>query len=298
MPGDRRKVLVLGASGMVGNGIFSGLVRAAEPGSVMGTIRNHRLPPHPWFKNHEEQLYTGVDVLDFDSFVHVVADFKPDVVINCEGLVKQVAAAQEAVPAITFNSVFPHRIAELCAVSGARMIHFTTDCVFKGDKGSYTEADAPDADDLYGRTKSLGEVVDKHHCLSVRTSFIGHELLTCHGLVDWFLSQSGTVKGYCNAYFSGLPTIEMVRVLLEYIMPREDLWGLYHVAADRISKYELLRLVAETYGKKIVIEKNETLVIDRSLNASKFNAATGYHVAGWPELVSQMHAGRHVEGVQ
>ncbi len=184
--------------------------------------------------------------------------------------------------------MLPHQLARLCDLSGSRLIHISTDCVFSGAKGNYKESDFPDANDLYGRSKLLGEV-NYHHSVTLRTSIIGHALGSQHGLIDWFLSQQAHVKGYTQAIFSGLPTNELARVVRDFVIPNPSLKGTYHVAAAAISKYELLDLVNVEYEKNLQIEADGELKIDRSLDASLFRAATGYLAPSWPDLIAQMH---------
>jgi dTDP-4-dehydrorhamnose reductase len=210
------------------------------------------------------------------------------VVINCIGLVKQLAEANDPIVALPINAMLPHRLVRLCALANARLIHVSTDCVFNGSRGNYQEADISDAQDLYGKSKYLGEVAAPN-AITLRTSIIGHELASAHGLVDWFLSQQGPIKGYSRAIFSGLPTVELARVVSEVVIPTPALSGVYHVASPAISKFELLRLVSEVYGKSIVIDADESVVIDRSLNPERFRLATGYVAPAWPELVKSMH---------
>jgi dTDP-4-dehydrorhamnose reductase len=214
---------------------------------------------------------------------------RPDAVINCVGLVKQLAESDDPLLTIPINSLLPHRLAALCRVGGSRLIHISTDCVFSGEKGGYAESDFPDADDLYGRTKLLGEV-NSEHTITLRTSIIGHELAGNRSLVNWFLSQNGPVKGYTRAVFSGLPTVVLAKLIRDVVIPRPELHGLYHIAAKPIAKYELLKLVAEVYGKQIAILPDEKLIIDRSLDARRFQTATGYVAPEWEEMIRLMHA--------
>ena len=169
------------------------------------------------------------------------------------------------------------------------MIHVSTDCVFSGDRGGYTESDPPDAQDLYGRSKLLGEV-DLPNAITLRTSIIGHELdeVNSHSLIGWFLNQKGTVNGFRRAVFSGLPTVELARVIRDHVLVQPALHGLYHVAAEPINKFDLLQLVAGVYGKTISLQPCDDPVIDRSLDASRFRDATGYSAPSWPELVARM----------
>ncbi len=282
----KTRVLVLGVSGMLGNAVFRVFAQSDEC-SVMGSARSAgvlRLLP----SELREQVVCGVDVENTDSLMRLFALARPNVVINCIGLVKQLAEADDPLAAIPINALLPHRVAQLCDVAGARLIHMSTDCVFAGTRGMYREQDVSDANDLYGRSKYLGEV-DYPHAVTLRTSIIGHELNSMHGLVGWFLAQQGPVKGYARAIFSGLPTVELARVMRDFVVPNPELRGLYHVSAEPINKYELLKLVAQVFGKAIDITPDDKLEIDRSLDSSRFREITGYQPAAWPELVRRMH---------
>lgn len=279
------KVLVLGASGMLGNAMLRTLGEGAGL-DVYGTARSGSVRRY-FSPELGDRILTGVDVENQDSLTRVLAEVKPQVVVNCVGLVKQLAEADDPLAALPINAMLPHRLARLCALGGARLVHVSTDCVFAGTRGNYRESDPSDALDLYGKSKFLGEV-DYPQAITLRTSIIGHELSSAHGLVGWFLSQEGQVKGYARAIFSGLPTVELARVVRDVVLPSPDLSGLYHVASAPISKLDLLKLVAEIYGKAIEIVPDDELVIDRSLNAEKFNAATGYAAPPWPDLVKKM----------
>jgi dTDP-4-dehydrorhamnose reductase len=281
-----KTILVLGASGMLGNAVLR-LFSQTSGVRVLGTIRSSRaarlLPAEL-----QSCLVAGIDVEQFDSLARAMAQTRPDVVVNCIGVVKQLAEADDPLTALPINSLLPHRLARLCEIGGARLIHVSTDCVFSGAKGNYVEADFPDADDLYGRSKYLGEV-DYPHAITLRTSIIGHELDGARSLLCWFLAQGNTVRGFTKAVFSGLPTVELARVIRDFVLPKPELHGLYHVSAEPISKYELLQLVAQVYGKRLTIEPSDQLVIDRSLDSLRFRTATGYTPPAWPELVRTMH---------
>jgi dTDP-4-dehydrorhamnose reductase len=280
------KVMVLGATGMLGNAMFRVLSTVSDL-VVYGTARSE-IARRYFRDNLFNQIIVGVDVENQDSLIKVFAAVRPDVVINCIGLVKQLADTNETLHSITLNTLFPHRLAALCQVTGARLIHISTDCVFSGIKGNYLESDFADAYDLYGRSKLLGEV-DFPHVITIRTSLIGHELSGQKSLVGWFLAQQGSVKGFTRAVFSGLPTVELAHVVCNHILPRPDLHGLYHIAGRPINKYDLLKLIARAYGKDIEIIPWDELVIDRSLNAERFNSATGYEPPEWPVLVQRMY---------
>ena len=281
------KVLVLGASGMLGNTVFRVLSEKTD-WQVYGTVRAGN--SKRFFQTAiAERLLAGVDVEQYDSLMQAFIRARPDVVINCIGLIKQLAEADDPLQAVPINTLLPHRLARLCELSGARLVHMSTDCVFSGDKGGYCESDASDAKDLYGKSKFLGEV-DYPHAITLRTSIIGHELQSAHGLVGWFLSQHDSCKGYSKAIFSGVPTVVLAKIVRDVVIPHPELHGVYHVAAHPISKYNLLKLVAQVYGKSIKIIPDDQLKIDRSLNAERFSEATGYITPEWQEMIKLMHA--------
>ncbi len=284
------KILVLGVTGMLGHAVFR-MLYAAESMDVWGTLRG--VAGLSYFTPHmQASLLADIDVLDQDKLIRVFERIKPDWVINCVGIIKQLSTATDPKVVLPINALLPHRLAELCAVFNAKLIHISTDCVFSGKQGAYVESDPSDAEDLYGQSKYEGEVRDLSHVLTIRTSLIGHELQGHCSLVDWFLSQRHSVKGYTKAIFSGFPTIELARIIRDYILPNTTLSGVYHIAATPIHKYDLLRLIAERYKKDIVIIPDATVVIDRSLDGRYFSAQTGYHAPPWPVLIAQMHQTR------
>jgi len=243
----------------------------------------------PWFpQQFSQKVRSGVDADNFDMVVRGLASIQPDIVINCIGLIKQVEAANDPLSAITVNSHLPHRISLICRTANVRMIHISTDCVFDGKRGGYKESDSSNANDLYGRTKFLGEV-DYPHCVTLRTSIIGHELKNFRGLVEWFLAQKQTVRGFTNAIYSGFPTIELAHIISDFVIPNPDLQGIYHVSSEPISKYDLLKLVAGRYEKHIEIEPYDDFRIDRSMDSSIFRKVTRYSPPSWPELVEIMY---------
>lgn len=278
------KILVLGASGMLGNAMLR-VMSGQEAWSVFGTVRGADPALHAAAPS--AVLIPGVHADQPDSLLAAFAQARPDVVINCVGLVKQLTNAEDPLVAVPINTLLPHRLARMCEVAGARLVHVSTDCVFSGKQGNYTELDQADAQDVYGRSKLLGEV-DYPHAVTLRTSIIGHELRSAHGLIDWFLSQQARVKGYTEAVFSGLPTCELARVVRDFVIPHASLRGAYHVAAEPISKHDLLQIVNREYGKNLQIEPDDQVKINRSLDASRFREATGYVAPAWPELIAKM----------
>lgn len=281
------RVLVLGITGMLGNAMFRLLSedpRLEVRGGARSTAAAGRFA-----EPLRGRIFGGFDGENADRLAELFATHRPEVVVNCVGLVKQLANANRVLDAIPINTLLPHRLLQLCTAGGARLVHISTDCVFSGKTGDYRESDQPDATDLYGLSKLLGEVAAPN-AITLRTSIIGHELDSANGLLGWFLSQSGPVRGFRRAIFSGFPTVELARIVREHVLPRPELNGLYHVSADAIAKYDLLHLFAATYGRDIEIEPDDSLVIDRSLNSDRFRDATGYAPPSWPELVATMHA--------
>ncbi len=280
------KLLILGGSGMLGHKLWQVLSRDHETHVTLrdGFSRYAHLGIFD-----AKRAIPNVSAHDFDTVVRAIAVARPEVVVNCIGIIKQQAAAKDPLQSIAINSLFPHQLAGLCQATGARLIHISTDCVFSGRKGNYTEADAPDAEDVYGRSKSLGEASGAGS-LTVRTSIIGRELASSHGLIDWFLSQEGkTIRGYQKAIFSGFTTLALARIIGDIIEKHPHLDSLYQVSAAPISKFDLLQLVKHIYGCKIQIEPDAAFLCDRSLNSDRFRTATGFLPPSWPEMIREMH---------
>ncbi len=245
--------------------------------------------PPAFTAHHPITTIVNVNAGSDEDLMRALIVAQPDVIVNCIGVIKQKEREYNSVAAIAINALLPHRLAELAHVARARLIHISTDCVFSGRTGNYSESDRADADDLYGRTKYLGEVLAPH-VLTLRTSIIGHELGTRHGLVEWFLGAEGTVSGYPHAIFSGLPTVEFARVLADHVLPRKSTSGLFHVSSASVAKLDLLRLIKEQYGVPTRIVPDPSVRIDRSLRSGKFQERFSYHPPTWPQLVARMHA--------
>ncbi len=279
------RVLILGGGGMLGHKL----------GQVYRDRFETWVTLRSGFRDYErfdlfdrERTVEGVDVFDFDTVSSAFATAQPDVVINAIGVIKQLPTAKDPIVALTINSLFPHRLAALCRDANARLITLSTDCVFNGRRGMYTEADIADAEDLYGRTKYLGEATGEN-CLTLRTSIIGRELGSAHSLVEWFLSnRGGKVKGFTNAIYSGFPTVVMAEIIADLIERHPMLSGLYHVSSESINKYELLRLMLDAYRVEVEIEPDADFRIDRSLDSKRFREATGFKSPTWPEMIKKM----------
>jgi len=283
------RVLILGGTGMLGHKLAEVLTGEFE------TIVALRDEAANWLgRIPASQLVGGVDVSDPDGLARLLDEYRPAVVVNAVGVVKQVIDDGERARTIAINALFPNLLAELCAVRKARLIHFSTDCVFSGEAQSvrgqngYREADPPDARDLYGLSKLLGEPSGTG-VLVLRTSMIGRELRGRFGLLEWFLAQeTDAVKGYTRALFTGLTTLELARVTGMLLRDHADLAGMWHLAADPISKCALLGLVRDAYGRKTTILPDDEYYCDRRLDGARLAAKTGWRAPPWPELVEAM----------
>lgn len=280
------KILILGTAGMLGNTLYR-YFRDITAHNIVGASRNPICAP-AMHQTANAVLVSGIDVENIDSLIQLLNKHRPDIVINCVGIIKQRDDADDPLTTLPINALLPHRLSQLCGLLGARLIHISTDCVFSGKKGMYAENDQPDADDLYGRSKLLGEV-EASHSVTIRTSLIGHELHSNKSLLNWFLSQTGRVLGYRRAIFSGFPTFEIARIIDQYILPTPSLHGLTQVSAEPIDKFTLLNIIKDVYGKTIEIQPDDQVSIDRSLDSCRFRKLTGYMPPSWNELITAMH---------
>ena len=231
----------------------------------------------------------SIDANHFDSIIRALASVQPDIVINCIGIIKQLPLADDPLTAITVNALLPHAFLSSAARPAPESSISAPIAFSMEEKACIRKRIPSNAEDLYGRTKFLGEV-GYSHCVTLRTSIIGHELKGGYGLVEWFLAQAGKVRGFRKAIYSGFPTIELARIIRDYVLPNSELTGVYHVSAEPISKYDLLSLVAKRYGKEIEIEPYDDIVQDRSMDSTLFRQTTGYHPPSWEELIERMHS--------
>ena len=270
---------------MLGNVVF----RVLSEGSglkVFGTVRGIEAKRY-FVSELASRLIVLEDIKVQNELEQLFVSLCPDIVINCIAVRKPTSS--DVIESINIYSLLPHRLAHLCRMYGARLIQISTDGVFSGSRGGYTEDDFPDATDAYGIAKLLGEVRDSH-AITLRTSIIGHELQTKTGLLEWFLSQHDQCHCYSRYIFSGFPTVVFAQVIRDVILPRPELCGIYHVATQPISKFDLLLLVAQKYGKSVKIVPDDKVAIDRSLSADKFTSATGYSPPDWSTLIDSMYS--------
>lgn len=284
------KVIVLGASGMLGHKMFQRL-RNVFPCT---TAMMRRMKSSPPFCHIDllrgGDVSDGIDCIETDVLRRRLAGLRPDVIVNCVGIVKQRPQANDAGACIAINALLPHQLASWARAWGGRVIHFSTDCVFSGARGRYTEEDASDAQDLYGRSKFLGEVVAEN-ALTLRTSMIGREIEEHRSLLEWFLAQKGRiVPGYRRVIYSGVTTNQLGDLVTTIIRDYPQLSGLFQVVSAPISKYDLLCLLREAYSADVVIEPDDREISDRSMRGDKLRRAMGYVAPSWPDLVQELAA--------
>ena len=280
------RVLILGGGGMLGHKLWQ-IFRPRFDTWVSVRGAEREFAPAVFDR---DRLLTGVDAVDFDTVMRAVGAVQPEVVVNAIGIVKQRPAARDAILSLTVNSLFPHRLAALCRAARARLIHISTDCVFSGRKGMYTESDPTDALDLYGRSKAMGEV-DGPGTVTLRTSIIGRQLTGTTGLLEWLLSQrGGQVRGFAGAIYSGFPTVTMAGVVADVVAKHPGLHGIYHVASAPITKFQLLNLLRDGLHLDVGIKPDHDTREDRSLDGSRFRAAVGFTPPSWAHMIRDLAA--------
>lgn len=284
------KILILGGDGMLGHQLLKHLSGRHQP---RVTLRQGAGAYRAYSLFDDQNSYYDIDIRSHDRILDVMADFRPEAVINAVGIVKQRPSAKESIPSLEINSLLPHRLAVMCRAAGARLVHVSTDCVFSGRKGSYTEDDASDAEDLYGKTKYLGEVGDAD-CVTLRTSIIGLELSRKRSLIEWFLAQEGPISGFTRAIYTGLTTAELSRVIEMLLLQHPTMSGLYHVLSEPISKFDLLVLLKKRLGLRLEIRPDDAFVCDRSLDSSRFRREIGYTPPSWEQMTDEL--ARSIQG--
>ncbi len=277
------RVLILGGNGMLGHQLCRVLPDRMQ---VWATFREDVTRYTHFGLLPEERMIGSVEVQDTTRVGKILDTVMPDAVVNAVGIVKQRDEAKQATPSIQINALFPHQLADLCNQRGIRVVQISTDCVFSGSRGNYTEIDVPDPVDLYGRTKLLGEL-NRPGCLTLRTSIIGWQLNSFSGLLSWFaLQRKKHIKGYRKAIYSGFSTKVIANLIGDILQTRPDLTGLYHVASEPISKYDLLAQLRDILGwDDIEIEPDDQFFCDRSLVGTRFTAATGWRSPTWKTML-------------
>jgi dTDP-4-dehydrorhamnose reductase len=279
------RILILGGDGMLGHR----LLRQLAPRHETRVTLRQPLDSYRQFGLFDSgNAYDGVDVLDLSRVIDVFSSFAPQAVINTVGIVKQRPEAKNGVLSVEVNGLFPHLLARLCRERGAQLIHLSTDCVFSGKKGNYTESDRPDPEDIYDFSKLLGET-GSLGSLTLRTSMIGLELQRKTSLVEWFLAQKKkSINGWKNAIFSGFTTAEMSRLIEMLVTKHPNAHGLYHASSAPISKFDLLSGLELRLGTGTTIVPDEAFKCDRSLDSARFRAEFGYAPPGWNAMLDEL----------
>jgi len=282
------RILILGAAGMLGHKLWQRLSQRFD--DVHATIRAARGAYAYCGLFESARIVEGVDASDFPALAQVLDSIAPQTIVNCIAVTKRREAADDALASIELNAALPHRLAAWAAEHGARVIHFSTDCVFDGRSGGYTEASATNAEDVYGKTKALGEIGGAA-ALTLRTSFIGRELGRGTELLEWFLAQRGRrIKGYRNALYTGVSTLWMADRVGDLIEHHPQLSGIYQVASPMISKFDLLDLARKAYNLPVEIDADENVVVRRDLDGSHFAHATGIVTPDWQTMMHDLAA--------
>ena len=277
------RILILGASGMIGHKLWQGL--SARFDNVCAVLHKGR-EAFSWTSLYDGSSVTdNVDLSDFHRTGKLLDTLAPDVILNAVGITKRHIRDGNMLDTVLLNSALPHYLAGWCRDRGARVFQFSTDCVFSGKDGNYTEDSATDAEDEYGRTKAIGELRD-NCAITLRTSFIGRELSACTELLEWFLAQEGgKIQGFTNAHYSGVTTRFLCRAVGDIIDMHPNLSGLYHLSSKPISKYELLCLARDSFGLDVEIEPYDGFTCKRTLDGSRLIADTGIKVPAWEEMM-------------
>ncbi|MDQ0232510.1 SDR family oxidoreductase [Metabacillus malikii] len=254
------KLLILGGKGMAGH-MLTSYFRSKKEYEVIYTSRD---------KHDQEGLF--LDVTNAHHVEEVIESVKPDIVINCIGILNDFAEKNPLL-ALKINSILPNELAKLCDRYNGKLVHISTDCVFLGTKGDYTENDIPDGTTMYAQSKKWGEIISDNH-LTIRTSIIGPELKDDGiGLFLWFMKQKGTINGFDKVFWNGVTTLELAKATEDMI--KHNVTGLYHLGSEtKISKYELLKLIQKVFNKEdVTISKDEQVVLDRTIKSTR----TDYH---------------------
>lgn len=281
------RFLVLGKTGMLGRELFQQLQNHSnEDIEVFGTIRNVDKDSEMLRKN--SRVINNFNVLSDAGLLNLLDDIKPNVILNCIGIVKQFGSEYPAKDYYYINSIVPRIIDHWCRLNSSIQITFSTDCVFSGNTGHYDLTDSPDATDVYGLSKALGEVLDSS-TITVRTSIVGLEANSQRGLLEWFLDQPNktNVTGYRKVWYSGLSTTYLAETIIN-----ESFWkyrnGLVQIGGPRINKYDLLKIFKEIFCKDISVIPADEPILDRSFHSKKFYREIGQEQPAWKYLISHL----------
>ena len=270
------KIIILGSTGILARTLQLYL---SKKNVDLLTISRER-------KNNKN--YYLKNFLNFKKLEKLIFKIKPTHIINCIGITKFNNSYNNKKLTVYLNSKMPIYLANYCKLNKIFLLHISTDCVFSGKKGNYLDNSVKDTKDLYGLSKKKGEVKNEF-ASTIRTSFIGPELNTKKSLLSWFLSEKKIVKGYTKAFFSGLTSLELCKIIYNYFIKNNLLKNkIINVGSRRISKYVLLTKIRKVFKKKIEISKHENFIIDRSLNSKKFRKITDYKIIKWDKMLLEL----------
>lgn len=279
------RILVFGSGGMIGHKLTQVFAQRAE---VWATVRSAPQVVSHFTGVPTSRLINSLDATDPGQVAESLDRARPDVVVNAVGLIKQSPQISDGLLTQRLNVELPHQLSRECVKRGVRLVHFSTDCVFSGRTGNYSEVDTPDADDAYGRSKAKGEVLGPG-ALVIRTSTVGREITGFHGLLEWFLSHPpGAVPGYSRAIWSGFPSVTLANLVLDILESQPDLTGLYNLASLPVNKFQLLSWLSEAFGGAWQVQQLPEPELDRSLDGSRLVAATGIAIPSWPQMIDDL----------
>jgi len=280
------KILILGGNGMIGHKMYQVLSKNYLDTWVLFKKQIDQINFSEIF--NKDKVIENFDLIQFDKLKIILDNISPDVIINAAGVTIRRGINDDMYKSILINSALPHFLDNWTKINNKRLIHFSTDCVFSGKKDFYTEASVTDAEDTYGKTKALGEVVSKNS-VTLRGSMIGRELENKTELLEWFLNQNKTtVNGYTNVIYSGITTFRMANYVDKIIRDFPDMHGIYNVSSNSITKYELVNLFNSYFNNESSIIPDNSYTSNKDLDSSKFYKDTGLIKPNWKELVEEL----------
>ena len=276
------RILILGGSGLIGNRLVRTLDEVAD---VFATTRKDDSDGFPKKLLKRNKWITKFEASDFKLVEKKIRESKPDVLINCVGDTKRGLFPKDLSSQMQINSLLPHFLNSLAIDLGVRLVHLSTDCVFSGGKGNYSETFVPDAIDVYGRFKADGEFCNPFN-LTLRTSFVGREINSFTNLFEWARrNQNRKIQGFKNVVYSGFTTLAFSTIVKEIIFEKQNLTGLWNVASKPISKLDLLVMLNDSLKYNLDIESNDEVVLNRSLNSEEFKKSTQICIPSWAKMI-------------
>jgi dTDP-4-dehydrorhamnose reductase len=281
------RILILGGNGMIGHKMYQILSKFKEDTWV--TLRND-LSTYSFSSIYNyEKVIDNIDLTDFNKLSRILNEIKPDIILNASGITIRRGVEKIKSNTILINSALPHFLNEWVSFNNKRLIHFSTDCVFSGKKGDYLDTDIKDAYDLYGSTKSLGEIIDSQFAVTLRGSMIGRELENKTELFEWFLKQKNKkIKGFSEVIYSGITTVKMAEIILTLINNYPNLTGIYNISSKPITKLALLKLCNEYFDVNAIIEMDGSYSSNKNLISEKFFNHIGMKQPNWEDLIKQL----------